>query len=107
MTAARREDGSNKMDVMNGQYTLIQPVLDLAVRTGARVAVLPCCHEVGGAPAMLEGWMDPALAQDIDRAQRLAGAGYDVWTQLVPPDITPKNRLLVGAPPLRTAPPAR
>ena len=86
---------------------LTDQVLDLAVRAGARVAVLPCCHDVGDAPAMLEGWMDPALAQDVERAQRLAGAGYDVWTQAIPPDITPKNRLLVGAPLPRTAPPAR
>ena len=85
---------------------LTDQVLDLAVRTGARVAVLPCCHEAGGAPATLEGWMDPALAQDVDRAQRLAVAGYDVWTQTIPPDITPKNRLLAGAPRPRTAPPA-
>ena len=75
---------------------LTDQVLDLAVRVRARVAVLPCCH--GRAPAMLDGWMDPALAQDVDRAQRLAGAGYDVWTQVVPPDITPKNRLLAGRP---------
>jgi len=87
--------------------SLTDRVLDLAVRAEARVAVLPCCHDVRDAPAMLEGWMDPALAQDVARAQRLAGAGYDVWTQVVPPDITPKNRLLVGAPQLRIAPPAR
>jgi hypothetical protein len=93
---------------------LTDQVLELAVRAGARVAVLPCCHEVGDMPAMLEGWMDAALAQDVDRAQRLADAGYEVWTQLVPPDITPKNRLLIGAPqavycgpPSRSAPPAR
>lgn len=86
---------------------LTDQVLDLAVRAHARVAVLPCCHDVRDAPAMLEGWLDPALAQDVDRAQRLVSAGYDVWTQVVPPDITPKNRLLVGAPQLRIAPPAR
>ena len=107
---------------------LTDQVLGLAVRARARVAVLPCCHAVRDphrtrvagqylanrldagslfAPAGLEGWMDAALAQDVDRAHRLAVAGYDVWTQTIPPDITPKNRLLAGAPRPRTAPPAR
>lgn len=86
---------------------LTDQVLELAVRARARVAVLPCCHDLRDAPAMLGGWMDPALAQDADRAQRLAGAGYEVWTQAIPPDITPKNRLLAGAPRLQTALPAR
>jgi hypothetical protein len=85
---------------------LTDRVLDMAMRVRARVAVLPCCHVVGSAPTMLAGWIDPALAQDVDRAQRLAGAGYEVWTQSIPPDITPKNRLLIGAPRLRSGPPA-
>jgi hypothetical protein len=29
---------------------------------------------------------------------RLAGRGYRIWTQSIPADITPKNRLLLGAP---------
>lgn len=77
---------------------LTDRVLDIALRAEARVAVLPCCHDVGDAPEMLAGWMDPALALDVERAHRLARAGYDVWTQSIPPDITPKNRLLLGAP---------
>ena len=32
------------------------------------------------------------------RARRLADQGYRIWTQLIPADITPKNRLLLGAP---------
>jgi hypothetical protein len=81
---------------------LTDRVLERAVGARARVAVLPCCH--GRDPQgtqvapMLDGWMDPALALDVDRAQRLAHAGYHVWTQRIPPDITPKNRLLIGAP---------
>ena len=77
---------------------LTDAVLRVAVGAGARVAVLPCCHDVDAAPALLEGWMDPALALDVDRAQRLERAGYDVWTLVIPPDITPKNRLLMGRP---------
>ncbi len=46
----------------------------------------------------LEGWMDAALAVDATRAARLRAAGYEVHTQTVPEEITPKNRLLLGAP---------
>jgi hypothetical protein len=77
---------------------LTDRVLARAVGARARVAVLPCCHDVADAPPMLDAWMDPALALDVDRAQRLVDAGYDVWTQRIPPDITPKNRLLIGRP---------
>jgi hypothetical protein len=42
--------------------------------------------------------MDDALAIDVVRARRLAGQGYQIWTQHIPEDITPKNRLLIGAP---------
>ena len=77
---------------------LTDRVLEQAMRARARVAVLPCCHDVADAPPMLEAWMDSALALDVDRAQRLARADYDVWTQRIPSDITPKNRLLLGRP---------
>ena len=40
--------------------------------------------------------MDPALALDVERVHRLERADYDVWTQVIPPDITPKNRLLLA-----------
>jgi hypothetical protein len=42
--------------------------------------------------------MDDALAIDVMRARRLATAGYRTWTQALPAEITPKNRLLIGAP---------
>jgi len=74
-------------------------VLERAMTARASVAVLPCCHEVGACDAgALSGWMDDALAIDAVRARRLAGHGYRIWTQRIPQDITPKNRLLIGAP---------
>ena len=74
-------------------------VLELATSARARVAVLPCCHDVDACDAgALSGWMDDALAIDVVRARRLASQGYQIWTQRIPPDITPKNRLLIGAP---------
>ena len=74
-------------------------VLRLAAAARARVAVLPCCHDAAVCDAgALSGWMDDALAIDVVRARRLASCGYHIWTQRIPRDITPKNRLLIGAP---------
>jgi hypothetical protein len=77
-------------------------VLDRAAAARARVAVLPCCHdfEAGDAGA-LTGWVDRPIAIDILRAIRLEQQGYRVWTQTIPADITPKNRLLLGEPDTR------
>ncbi len=74
-------------------------VLDRAVEARARVAVLPCCHdlEVADTGGLL-GWMDGALAVDAARVARLRAAGYRVYTQTIPAEITPKNRLLLAEP---------
>jgi hypothetical protein len=78
---------------------LTDGVLDRAISVRARVAVLPCCHDLarlesGG----LAGWVDPTLAIDLVRATRLREQGYRIWTQTIPDRITPKNRLLIGIP---------
>jgi hypothetical protein len=79
--------------------SLTDVVLERAVHAGARVAVLPCCHDEETCdPGGLEGWTDISFAIDATRARRLVERGYDVHTQLVPEKITPKNRLLLGAP---------
>lgn len=78
---------------------LTDRILDRAVQAGARVAVLPCCHDDETCDAgALTGWLDLSLAIDVRRAERLERQGYRVWTQTIPADITPKNRLLLGAP---------
>lgn len=74
-------------------------ILARAVEAGACVAVLPCCHalkdaDLGG----LEGWLDGPLAMDATRVARLRAHGYRVYTQTIPGDITPKNRLLMAEP---------
>jgi hypothetical protein len=74
-------------------------VLDRAVAARARVAVLPCCHDLGRCEAgPLTGWVDGPAAIDIRRAVGLEQRGYRIWTQTIPAGITPKNRLLLGAP---------
>ena len=74
-------------------------VLDRASTVGARVAVLPCCHDLAvNDPGTLSGWVDGPLAVDVMRAVRLEQRGYRVRTQTIPSSITPKNRLLLGEP---------
>lgn len=74
-------------------------VLERAVAAGARVAVLPCCHELKEADlGGLDGWLDGPLALDVMRAQRLQAVGYRIHTQQIPGDITPQNRLLLAEP---------
>lgn len=69
------------------------------MNAGARVAVLPCCHNLtDGSMGGLQGWMDGPLAVDATRVARLTRNGYKVITQTIPMDITPKNRLLLAEP---------
>ena len=74
-------------------------ILERATAAGARVAVLPCCQDLAVCDAgQLTGWLGGPLAVDVRRALRLEQQGYRVWTQTIPPEITPKNRLLLAAP---------
>lgn len=78
---------------------LTDRVMERAVAARARLAVLPCCHDVETCDSgPLRGWLDSALAIDTMRAVRLEDHGYRVWTQAIPSTITPKNRLLLAAP---------
>lgn len=72
-------------------------VIDRAAAAGARLALLPCCHDFDACDAgSFTGWMDPALAIDVTRVVRLESLGYRVWTQTIRPDVTPKNRLILA-----------
>ena len=80
-----------------GQLTDV--VLERASAARARVAVLPCCHDLATSDARdLSGWIGGAVAIDIERAFRLRERGYKIRSQTIPTGITPKNRLLVGEP---------
>jgi Methyltransferase domain len=79
---------------------LTDRVLDIALTSQCRVAVVPCCHDIklcdtGG----LMNWMDGPLAIDATRLARLKNLGYSVRANNIPKDITPKNHLLLGWPP--------
>ncbi len=77
--------------------SLTDLIIDMAVEQRARVAVLPCCHNLKESSTDgLEGWMEKTLAVDTARAMRLRSKGYRIVTQIIPGDITPKNRLLMG-----------
>ncbi len=76
---------------------LADQVIDLAATAGARLGVLPCCHDDETCDAgALTGWMDVALAIDATRVARLQARGYRIWTQTIPAAITPQNRLLLA-----------
>jgi len=84
--------------------TLTDQIIAQSIKAGARLAVLPCCHNLARSDTgALEGWIDGPLAVDITRVARLRAAGYMVFTQRIPEEITPQNRLLMGHP-LSTAP---
>lgn len=78
---------------------LTDTVLERAIRARAVVAVLPCCHDeatcdTGG----LRGFLSIPLAVDATRVARLRAAGYEVFTQTLPAEITAENRLILGVP---------
>jgi hypothetical protein len=78
---------------------LTDEVIARAVAAGARVAVVPCCHdEARSDSGSLTGWMDKGLAIDATRAAALRARGWRVRTQTIPAAITPENRLLMGEP---------
>ncbi len=84
---------------VHGCGSITDQVLSLAMSAKARVAVLPCCHDLHHNDCgNLQGWIDGPTAVDVTRAARLREAGYQIFTAKIPEDITPKNRLLLGWP---------
>lgn len=78
---------------------LTDRVIDLATAAKARLAVLPCCHNLAeSSQDDLQGWLDGPLAIDVARANRLKNRGYKIMTQTIPAEISPKNRLLLAEP---------
>jgi hypothetical protein len=92
-------DGGDLVVASHACGALADAALDAAAAARARIAILPCCHDLAvNDPGSLSGWLDKSLAVDVRRAMRLEQHGYQVWTQTIPAAITPKNRLLLGEP---------
>jgi hypothetical protein len=102
MATTLEEVGLLPTDVVVASHAcgaLTDRILDRAAAAGARVAVLPCCHDLATCDTgHLSGWLDAPLAIDVVRALRLERRGYRVRTQTIPAEITPQNRLLLGEP---------
>jgi hypothetical protein len=78
---------------------LTDRVIAHASGAGARLAVVPCCHDLDVADTGgLSGWIEKTTAVDVTRALAQRAAGRQVWTQAIPVAITPHNRLLMSAP---------
>jgi len=78
---------------------LTDRIIECAVASGARLVVLPCCHDEATCDAGdLTGWMDVSLAIDSVRALKLRSSNYAVRTQSISAAITPKNRLILAQP---------
>lgn len=76
---------------------LTDTVIDLAAAACSRLAVMPCCHDLDRARSGgLTGWLNEPLAVDVVRASNLRAQGWQVWTQTIPAEITPHNRLLMA-----------
>jgi hypothetical protein len=81
---------------------LTDTVIGLSTAARSRLAVMPCCHDLDRAPTGgLTGWLNGPLAVDVVRASHLRALGWEVWTQTIPPAITPHNRLLMAEPAVR------
>ena len=70
--------------------------IDIAIRSGGPVAILPCCYprRACQAPLAVQTAFGLNAAFDIDRTYRLEAAGYRVRWAEIPPEITPMNRVL-------------
>lgn len=79
---------------------LTDAVLDLAVCSRCPVAVLPCCHVLRGRPTSAPPGVAPDRHVDAERARGLREAGFRVVETTIASDITPKNRLILGEPPV-------
>ena len=89
-------------------------VLKLAAEARSPVAVVPCCHRgLSKARAFAERLnaaladegtggsgpspICPSAAMDVARLELLRRAGFHVHARTIPREITPKNRVIVGA----------
>lgn len=74
--------------------------IDVAQELGGPLAVMPCCyaHQVYNGPETLKRHLGVTLCVDIQRTSELEAANYMVDWQEIPPEITPKNRIISASP---------
>lgn len=79
---------------------LTDQCLEIAADLGGPFAVLPCCraHAQNPAPMGLRGALGEDVAYDVDRTYAMEARGYRVRWREIPSEITPMNRVLIGAP---------
>jgi len=72
--------------------------IDIAIKSGGPIAILPCCYprSACAAPLSLQTQFGLGTAFDIDRTYRLEAAGYRVRWGTIPKEITPMNRIVYG-----------
>lgn len=79
--------------------TLSDLCIEIAIKSGGAVAILPCCYPKAkcNAPLSLQTEFGLEKAFDIDRTYRLEAAGYQVRWAEIPIEITPMNRVLYAS----------
>jgi hypothetical protein len=83
----------------HGCGALTDQALDLALGLHGPVAAMPCCCHPRSpdAPQVLCQELGVKNGVDVHRTYRLHEAGYQVLWRYIPEDITPMNRIIVGA----------
>ena len=73
--------------------------IDIAIKSGGPIAILPCCYPRSAceAPLSLQTQFGLETAFDIHRTYRLEAAGYRIRWGSIPAEITPMNRIIYGA----------
>lgn len=77
--------------------------IDVACQVGGPLAVMPCCyaHQVYQGPDTLKKHLGVSLCVDIQRTMLLEINNYSVDWQEIPPEITPKNRIISASPSIK------
>ena len=77
--------------------------IEVARQLGGPLAVMPCCyaHQVYQGPDTLKKHLGVTLCVDIQRTMSLEINQYSVDWQEIPPEITPKNRIISASPAMK------
>ena len=84
--------------------TLSDTIISLAVRGNAPLVLIPCCHTKRALPMddrkeFLNHNLSLSEFVDERRVERLQQSGYTVYRREIPQAVTPKNTVILAAPP--------